>query len=194
MIAAVVLAAGGSTRLGRPKALVRHRGRTLLQRTVDAALASGCSPVLVVLGAAAGEVGETIADRPVERLVHPGWEAGLASSLATGVGALAARPEVRGALLLCCDQPRLSAALLRRMLAAFDGTPGRMVACAYADTIGIPALFERECFKALAALRGERGAKSLLTAAGSRPVLIDWPDGAADVDREEDLGGLDAGS
>ena len=186
MIAGLVLAAGSSTRMGRPKQLIRHRGTSLVSRAVDAAIGGGCDPVIAVLGANAEVVREEIGNRPVETVINADWGAGMAGSIRTGVQALAGRA-VGAALLLPCDQPHLEAALVRRILEAFDGRPGRMVACEYAGTIGIPVLFERSRFAELTRLSGDRGARAILDRHPQEVVRIGWPDGAHDVDRPGDL-------
>ena len=95
-----------------------------------------------------------------------------------------------------CDQPHVSPGVLRRLLAAYRGRENptaTMVACAYAGTLGAPALFAREEFGRLLALRGDRGARDLLRAETDRVVRISWPEGARDVDVPEDVPGAACG-
>jgi molybdenum cofactor cytidylyltransferase len=192
MIAALILAAGGSSRMGRPKQLLSFRGRPLVLHPVDAALAAGCRPVIVVLGAHAGPIGEALDVTRIEICVNERWREGIAGSIRSGIAALQARrPAPRAVIIMTCDQPFISAEVVVRLIDAFDGAPGRMVACEYAGTVGVPALFERDCFERLAALRGDCGAKSLLladrTALRSRP----WPEGGREVDTPEDYAALE---
>jgi molybdenum cofactor cytidylyltransferase len=143
-VGSVVLAAGGSRRLGRPKQLVRVAGRTLVRRAVDAAVGAGCDPVVLVVGAAADEVVAEIAGggAAVTVVTCAGWSEGLAATLRAGVAAVAALESPPGALLLVpCDQPALEPAVLRRLIDAWDGSPEGRVGCAYAGTLGAPALF-----------------------------------------------------
>lgn len=194
MIGAVVLAAGGSSRMGRPKQLLRLGGTSLLRRTVDAALEAGCRPVVVVLGAEAGRSRAEVDGLPVNVVVNEEWREGMASSIRAGIEALIeADLRVAAALLLVCDQPRLSGALLRRVCERFDGRAGRCVACAYAGTVGVPALFERALFDRLARLEGDRGAKELLHQAGDDLLTVPWPDGALEIDRPEEYESLRGG-
>ena len=105
-VAAVILAAGASSRLGRPKQLLTLNGRSLLRRTVEAATNAGCAPILVVLGAHAGQLtGETGAlSSPVRVVINENWAEGMGTSLAAGVAALeAAAPTVRAVVVLLCD-------------------------------------------------------------------------------------------
>ena len=193
MIAAVVLAAGESSRLGRPKQLVAHRGRSLIRGAVEAALGGGCSPVIVVLGAQAEQVRQEIDSLDVRAVVNPGWREGMAGSVRAGIAELeAASDEVEAVVLTGCDQPHISADVLRRLLEAYRGredATATMAACAYAETLGAPALFARAEFGRLLALDGDRGARDLLRSAADRVVRIPWPEGARDVDVPEDVPG-----
>lgn len=188
MIAAVILAAGESSRMaGRAKQLLRWGGRPLIRVVVDAAAGAGCRPVIVVLGARAERIGEEIAGLPVEVVTHPGWSKGMGSSIAAGIGHLlsAAHP-VRGALLLTCDQPRISSVVIGGLIDAFDDVEGRRVACEYAGTVGVPALFERSLFDELLLLRGDRGAKSLLLRDPDKLVRVPWPEGVENLNTPGD--------
>lgn len=193
MTAAVVLAAGGSTRMGSPKPLLQYRGRSLLHRAVDAATRGGCAPVIVVLGAAAHALRPELAGLPVEVAVNEHWEEGLGSSIRIGIEMLVARrTDVDAALLLPSDLPHLSASVVRQMLAAaLDGGHAPIVACEYAGTTGVPALFHRRWFDELCALRGDRGAKLVLLAHPDALVRVPWPEGALDVDEPSDHERLD---
>ena len=193
MIAAVVLAAGESSRLGRPKQLVEYRGRSLIRGAVEAALGAGCSPVVVVLGAQAERVRQEIEPLDVRAVVNPAWREGMAASVRAGIAEIEATAgEVEAVVLTGCDQPHLSADVLRRLLEAYRGREdpaASMAACDYAGTLGSPALFARTEFARLLALDGDRGARGLLRAEDERVIRICWPEGARDVDVPEDLPG-----
>ena len=144
-IAAVVLAAGGSTRLGRPKQLVPIDGEPLVRRAARAALDAGCRPVMVVIGAEADAVGAAVADLPVLRVGNPRWADGVGTSIACGVSAAAAhRPA--GCIVLPCDQPRLTAGVLATLIDRFRDGGFSAVACTYGGTTGSPVLFAPELF------------------------------------------------
>ena len=181
-VPAVILAAGASRRLGRPKQLVLVEGETLLRRTVRAALA-GCLPVLVVVGAQAREVEASLAGMPVQVVDNPEWEEGMAASIRAGVRALP--PGSPAALFLVCDQLAVDGALVGRLLEVRRAQPDAIVACAYGDTRGTPTLFPARCFPQLLALRGDRGARDLL--AGPDVLTVPFPAGTADVDTPADL-------
>ena len=109
-LGAVLLAAGGSSRMGAVKQLLDIGGRPMATRAVDAALRSGARPVVVVLGANAEVVRAAIADRPIVAAHNAQWQEGVASSIRTGLAAaLAADPSLDAVLLAPCDQPGLSA-------------------------------------------------------------------------------------
>ena len=179
MIGAVILAAGSGRRMGGPKALLRIEAETLLERIAKAALAAGCQPVVAVVGDWGFDLGEL----EVQLVMNPEAAEGMASSIRTGIAALPTGME--GALLLTVDQPAVDADLLRRLLAQFAESPTHPAACAYAGTLGIPAIFPIRLFPGLLALRGDRGAKAILLREGA--MSLPFPEGAQDLDTPEDL-------
>lgn len=190
-IGAVILAAGGSRRLGRAKQLLLHHDQPLLRAIAAQVCASSCARAAVVLGADADVIRGAVAGLALEVLTNPTWEEGMASSIRCGV----AWAEGCAALvLLVCDQPRLSADHVDRLAAAWRASAaqqdgGCIIASRYAGVLGVPALFPRRTFAALRALRGGQGARELLR--GGEPVIaVDWPDGAADVDTPQDAARL----
>ena len=186
MIAALVLAAGASKRLGRPKQLIELDGRTLVERTATACLEGGCSPVVVTVGHAADDVRRALAGTAVTIIDSVGWREGIAASIRAGLAAVGERSQA--VVLAVCDQPALSSAVIRRLVEAWDGDPKGRVACAYAGILGVPVLFARGWFEELARLRGERGAQALLAFECERVRRIDWQAGERDIDRVEDAG------
>lgn len=177
--AALVLAAGAGRRMGGPKALLALEGETLLRRAVKTALGAGCTPVLAVVGD--WEPGlEGLAALAVR---NPEAHEGMASSIRAGVRALPR--ETAAVLCLAVDQPEVDAALLRNLLALFRRDPERPAACAYEETLGIPAILPRRLFPDLLALCGDRGAKAILLR--EQAAALPFPAGARDLDRPEDL-------
>lgn len=191
----ILLAAGASTRMGRPKQLLEIDGRPLVLRAVEAALAAPVWPVVVVLGAHADQVRPLLAPHPVLTVENAAWPEGMASSLREGVQCLRQfSRRLEAAVVALCDQPALDATVITRLLTAHR-TGGRgMVAARYAGRLGAPALFHRRHFPALAALTGEAGARDLLNG-GIEPVeAVDFPDLATDLDTPADLARWRAGS
>ena len=111
-----------------------------------------------MLGAFREEIEPRIAGRALVIAANPQWRDGMGTSLAAGVARLPAHCD--GVLVLLCDQPRVSEEALRTLVQPWRAQPDRIVAAAYDGVVGVPAIFPRRCFAALAALRGERGARS----------------------------------
>jgi CTP:molybdopterin cytidylyltransferase MocA len=188
-VAAVVLAAGGSARLGRPKQLLEHAGEPLVRRAAREALGAGAAPVVVVLGAQADAVRQALGGLPVTTVVNDAWATGLASSLAAGVREALAEPSVGGVLVTLADQPLVDAAALARLLAAFPGEHG-VVASTYADALGVPAIFARAHADALTHLTGDAGAGAWLRRRGDAVTRVPMDAAALDVDTEADVARL----
>lgn len=187
-VVAAILAAGASRRLGRPKQLLPYDGDTLLGQIAARVSETSCAEVAVVLGANAGVIAPTLAKRPVAVLHNAAWAEGIGASIRCAVEWARA---VDGRALLVClgDQPKLSAAHVESLIAAYRHR-GSAIASRYADTLGVPALFDARWYPDLAALRGDRGARSVLARAGA--CAIDWPDGVIDIDEACDVPLLDA--
>lgn len=186
-IGAVILAAGSSSRMREPKQLLSLRGKTLVRASIDTANEAGCSPVVVVIGSDSEKVHVEIADVNAIEVRNMNWQRGIGSSIRTGVQALINHaPDVEAILLLVCDQPAVNAHFIERLIAARDGTKKEIVASSYADTVGVPALFDRSLFKDLLSLGDEAGAKSIILQKPERVAQLPFPDGAIDVDTWED--------
>jgi len=184
---AIVLAAGGSRRLGTAKQLLQHGRRTLLRRTVEEVVATGCRPVVVVLGAEHERMVEELRGLDVSVCVNESWPEGMGTSLARGMSYLRELPRaVDRVLVTLCDQPAVDASLLRELLESHARGGRSMTGSAYAATIGVPAVFEGKCFGALEGLQGDRGARSLLRDDGADVTTFPFAAGALDVDRPED--------
>lgn len=178
--ALLVLAAGGSRRLGEPKQLLRLDGESLVRRAVRSGLATDPTQALLVLGAAADAVRAEVADLPVTPLVCDHWQAGLGASLATGVAALG--EDIASALVVLCDQPALDGTHLQALVAAWRKDPAQAAASAYAGVLGVPALLPRAWFEELATGRDDRGARELLRRHAPQVSAVAAPGLAQDLD------------
>jgi CTP:molybdopterin cytidylyltransferase MocA len=190
VIAGLVLAAGGGSRYGAPKALVRLHGRLLVERAVDLLAAGGCDPVLVVLGTAADEVRAT-ATLPGPVIANPDWPTGMGSSLRAGLAALPA--EAEAVVVTLVDTPGLGPESVRRLIAA--GGPDSAVQATYGGRRGHPVLLGRTVITEVAtAATGDRGAGPWLAAHPERVRLVpcDGTGDPRDVDVPDDLAAVAA--
>ncbi|MFD7018298.1 NTP transferase domain-containing protein [Streptomyces sp. NPDC059928] len=194
-VTGLLLAAGGGRRLGgRPKALLVHRGRPLVEHAVRVLREGGCGQVYVVLGAAADEV-RVRADLPGCVLVdNPDWAEGMGSSLRAGLDALATAGGRPSAALVCLvDQPGIGAEAVARMLAAHRSGDA-LVAASYDGKRGHPVLFGADRWADIAAgATGDRGARAYLKAHEPEITLVECGDVADpyDIDTEADLARLE---
>ncbi|MDG9702340.1 nucleotidyltransferase family protein [Streptomyces sp. DH37] len=188
-VAGLLLAAGGGRRLGgRPKALLPHRGRPLVEHAARALREGGCAPVHVVLGAGAAEVRARAGLPGCVLLDNPRWEEGMGSSLRTGLAALAGTG-ARAAVVSLVDQPGIGAAAVARLRAAYEAG-AELAAAAYGGRRGHPVLLGSGHWRAVAGSAvGDRGARSHLREHSGSLVLVECGDIAdpADIDTPGDL-------
>ena len=188
-LAALVLAAGSSSRLGQPKQLLRLRGEPLLLRACRMASAVADVEVIVVLGAGALRLRSLLQRRRLEiTIVHnASWSKGMAGSLRSG---LAAVPRgTSGLLISLVDQPGIRSADLLRLVGHWRRRPGRPAAAYYQGSAGVPAVIPRRLFGALRAIEGDKGARQILGRAGDVSLLA-MPAAAVDIDTPEDAAKL----
>ena len=176
--AAIILAAGASTRLGQPKQLIKLGGETLIDRAVRIAREAGCSPILVVLGAGLPGVVTHSRLEGAIKVINRDWQRGMATSIARGVEILQAIANGDGVILMTCDQPAVTPDHLRALASSTEPT-----ASSYAARRGVPAWFPRASFPDLLNLTGDHGARDLLKHAPT----IELPGGELDIDTAADL-------
>jgi molybdenum cofactor cytidylyltransferase len=181
----IVLAAGAATRFGSPKQLAQLNGRPLLHLAVARAVEVAGQAVTVVLGANAAELAPLLRHTPASVVINRDWAEGMGSSVRAGVARVPATADA--ALLMLADQPAVTAQDLLRLVATWRRQPQCIVAAHYAGTTGVPAIFPREDFAALGALRGDAGARALLKRSGERLVRVPLQSAAIDIDTPEDL-------
>jgi molybdenum cofactor cytidylyltransferase len=192
-IGVVILAAGASVRMGRPKQLLLYRGKTLIRRAAEAALASACHPVVVVIGAHAGPLKEELDGLPVLTADNRRWGEGMSSSIRSGLGALvAADPELEGAVIMLCDQPFVDAGVINRLADARRETGKNIVASEYGGARGVPVFFGRELFAELAGLDAAEGARRVIENHPHEVATISLPEAAVDIDTPYDYALLKA--
>jgi CTP:molybdopterin cytidylyltransferase MocA len=178
----VLLAAGASRRLGRPKQLLVWQGEPLVRRAARAALDAGVDELIVVVGAERDAVAEALVGLDLRLVENERWPDGIGSSIAAGVRAASCA----AVLVLLADQPGVDAHLLTELIAGMEAGHA-CVACAYAGVVGVPALFSSpDDLAALRGLSGDRGARQLLRRNGAAVFAIAAEQAAHDIDDEAD--------
>ena len=185
-VAAVVLAAGASSRMGRPKQLLDWDGRPLVRAAAEVALAARLDPLLVVIGGAQAQVADALVGLPVRTIVNPDYAAGQSTSLRAGIAALG--QDADAVMVLLGDQPFVTVAIVERLVAEWRASGAVIVAPTYAGERGNPVLFDRSMFPELLSIQGDQGARAVLAAdrARVRLVAFDDPRPLTDIDTPED--------
>jgi molybdenum cofactor cytidylyltransferase len=191
-IGIIVLAAGASSRMKKPKQLLQFEGKSLLKRAVETAIDSIYQPVIVVLGANFELTKAEIEDLPVE-IVHNGdWQSGLSSSIKTAIeNLLKIAPNIAACVIALADQPFITATHLNLFAETFPQSDDLIIAAEYNGTIGVPAIFSREVFDDFNELLGDKGAKPIMKKYRDRLTTIDLPEAAFDIDTPQDFQSLE---
>jgi len=179
----VILAAGGSRRMGQLKQLLPFRERTLLRHAVEAAIASMCRPILVVIGAHAELVRLELQSLPVLIAYNPEWATGIGSSLRLAIQTLAPIDAIDGVVITLSDQPLVTADAVNRIVEAHHQTGKDIVASEeYADTHGVPLFISKRFFDEIAALDGTEGAKRVIDRHLEEMTTVPLVEAAFDID------------
>jgi molybdenum cofactor cytidylyltransferase len=185
VIAAVVLAAGASTRFGSQKLLAEAQGAPLVRRTVEQVLAAGLDEIVVVLGREAQAVHAALDEMQVRFVVNPDFRAGMSTSLRSGIRSLATT--VEAAIVVLGDQPGISASTILRLIEEYRRSGQPIVVPVYAGTRGNPVLFDASVFPELASVAGDQGGREVIGRDLSRVATVSLPFAMpADVDTVED--------
>lgn len=184
----ILLAAGASTRLGRPKQLLPYMGKSLLRHILEVIKEVNTYPVIVVLGADTHLISNEIATyKNIYKVVNESWSEGISSSIRSGLSTLQQiAPETDGALFVVCDQPYITATLLNNLIAAQKETGKPIVASRYEDAFGTPALFHKILFPELMTLKGDQGAKKIIKQYPGSFTTVPFPKGNIDIDTSAD--------
>lgn len=186
-IGLIILAAGASTRMGTPKQLLLYGGISLLRHTVNIALGSICHPIIVVLGAYFEQIKLEVEQLPIHIVENIDWKKGMGTSIRAGVLALnQINPNAQGVVITVCDQPFLSVDAIARLLDAYNLTHRPIIASEYAETLGVPALFDRVLFAELTSLNASQGAKQVFKKHNQEVFRVSFPHGAIDLDTPQD--------
>jgi len=184
-IAIIILAAGSSSRLGRPKQLILKDGETLIRSVAKMAMDLQEDRVLVITGAFDKEVRQSLEGLDITVIYNDEWQEGIASSIRKGIGQLEGM-DYEGALFLVCDQVKLNLPLLKEIVQSYRAGNSSVVCCRYGTQLGIPALLDAAHFPELLQLRGDRGAKALIQASDDK-TIIEFEEGIWDIDEPGDL-------
>ena len=186
-VAAIILAAGRSSRMGSHKLLLPFRGRPIVNWVLAAACASQADPVIVIIGHEAEKIDAALrAERWFLAIHNPWYVEGMSTSLRIG---LAATPkDVDGAIILLGDQPLVTPEIINTMIAESTNTPDAIIAASYQGQRGNPVLFPRQYFGELEAITGDEGGRSVLARYPNRVRLLEINDALAgfDVDTPEE--------
>ena len=185
-LSAIVLAAGGSSRYGQCKQLVKLDGSSLVRHAVSK-LSSLFSHnrIFVVVGANSKAVAQAVSDLPVNIVPNADWQRGLASSLKAGLNSV--EPRCQAVMITLCDQVLVTESHLCRLAECWIREPSRIIASGYADTLGTPAVIPAEFFPQVLALVGDAGAKSILNNNAGRVRTVPIPEAEFDLDVPADL-------
>ncbi len=185
-IAAVVLAAGGSTRMGQPKLLLPWHDEALIRWPVKSALNAGLSPVIVVSGAVTDEIEISLTGLEVRIVNNPDWAQGQSTSVRCGIDAL---PDAIDAVIfLLGDQPQVPAAFIEKMIAVYRSStlPVPIFVSAYQGKRGNPVLFDKSFFQELLTLQGDAGGRLIFSKHPLQFIPVEDPNMLFDIDSPED--------
>jgi molybdenum cofactor cytidylyltransferase len=187
-VGAIILAAGGATRFGGAKQLMKFQGETLVRRALRAAAEGGCAPVAVVVGDFGALITDEVAETPGCVVENPEWPRGIGTSIRCGLRfLLGSKPRLNAVIVLACDQPFVEGKTVAALIAQHQESGKAIVASHYANTFGVPALFDRSCFGALLALPDDSGAKALIESRPGEVASIEFEKGAIDIDTPADF-------
>ncbi|BCM93386.1 purine catabolism protein PucB [Abditibacteriota bacterium] len=186
-VAAVVLAAGSSSRLGQPKQLIEFEGQTLIRRTVGTVIASMVDLVVVTTSVNGIGFEEELEGMKWTRAVVENPQLGQSESVKAGLHAVEARGGFDAILLTPCDLPLLSISHLNELIATYQSGKWDIVASRYGGTLGAPLIVGRELWPELHELRGDVGVRKILPAHLQTTAAVMWEEGKFDIDTPKDI-------
>lgn len=192
--AIVILAAGNSSRLGRPKQLLKFRESTLLQNTISEALKVENTFLIVVTGSGNNEIEKELNFPDVTFSFNADWESGMSSSIVKGIQeVLDVNSDCEKCILTVCDQPFVNAEIFENLIRKAKEKQKGIAASAYSETLGTPVLFDKKYFQELLELKGQEGAKKLIKKYMDDVVSVPFEKGNIDIDTEADYNTLISG-
>lgn len=185
-LGAIVLAAGGSRRMGKPKQLLLLKEKPIISYVVDVLLSQNFEAILCVTGAYSEQLAALISP-PVAVVYNENWQQGLGESIRVGVEAMVKKANCEAIFVCLADQPFLSPTDVSAMIAQHEDFPEKCIASNYAGNPGVPAIFPKKRFDDLLQLSGDKGAKDLLKKLGNEVLLYTHQSSLIDIDTPEDF-------
>lgn len=187
-IGIIILAAGGSSRLGSAKQLLKHRNhQSLVRHIAELAITALQKPVTVVLGAQYETIKQELTGLDLNLVINEHWQQGISSSIKTGLNFLInLEPKTEAVIFLVCDQPFVDPTLIQSIIKKYIASGKPIVACQYQETMGTPALFDARFFDELKQLEGDKGAGKLIHQYPEEVALIAFEPGGFDIDTQEE--------
>ena len=183
----ILLAAGQSARLGKPKQLLNYKGKTLLAHSLQIAIETQLQPIVTVLGANLDILKESIEPTNTTIVINQEWSEGMASSIRCGMEELVKiAPSIAGVIIMVCDQPYVTAKLLTDLVEKHEDSSKPIIASRYNNNIGTPALFDKTIFALLLSLKGDSGAKKIMKSNPDWVETVNFPFGEIDIDTSLD--------
>jgi molybdenum cofactor cytidylyltransferase len=185
-IAAIILAAGSSSRMGQPKQLLNIQGEPLLLRTVNAVIKSKIKKTVVVVGAFKEQIERILSPCKIDVIINDDWKKGLGNSLKLGLQHLRSDTGYDGIFIFVCDQPSISSNYINEVIKKYEENDNAIIASFYADTLGVPALFPSSYLASLLKLDDTEGAKKLINQFSDSVLAVSLPEGEIDIDTLDD--------
>lgn len=185
--AIILLAAGSSSRLGRPKQLIEFQGKKLIQKAIEEAQKSKSDSLVVVLGWNPELIKSGFDSDKIPHVINENWQEGMATSMQAGLRFLMGKEHPDQVILMLVDQPFVDSKLLDRLILEKEKLGKGIVACSYSETLGVPAIFDQSYFEEMLRLKGSEGAKKVILKNSDDVFPIDFTLGAVDLDTEADL-------
>jgi molybdenum cofactor cytidylyltransferase len=183
----ILLAAGESSRLGRPKQLLPMVDKTMIEHLIEEAITSNVANIFVVLGANKDKISEKIKHYNIEALINEEYKSGMSSSIKLGLNYLLKHKRKPDALIIMlCDQPFVSSVIINKIIEKYLATNFPIVNCNYGSSYGPPVLFDQSLFDELLTMKGMEGAKEVVQQNRNKLTHIYFPQGIKDIDTEED--------
>lgn len=189
--AIIILAAGSSSRLGQPKQLLAYKNATLLRNSINEASAVPNTIICAVTGSHKDLIEKEVQDFEIKISHNPDWESGMSSSIKKGLTDLLTEyPDCESCIFAVCDQPFVTHAVFENLIAEYQKSHKGIIASAYAETLGTPVLFDKKYFNELLQLKGQEGAKKIITRFAEDVIAVPFEKGNIDIDTMEDYSSL----